>query len=208
MPPANDPLPVDPVLPTAAVPLLHGHGLTLHSWDPASEADVDAWLRGQSDNEFRRWNTPLMPVTDPGTARAHLRSKVEAAAQGAGMPFRVTDAGTGETLGQVGLNAVNRVMRSARVGYWVLPEARGRGVATGALTVVSRWALGEFGLHRLELDHADGHDVSCRVAERCGFRYEGTLRGATFAAGRHDAFRDMHLHARLSTDPEPDGESE
>ncbi|GGW60542.1 hypothetical protein GCM10010320_46950 [Streptomyces caelestis] len=37
-------------------------------------------------------------------------------------------------------------------------------------------------------------------------RYEGTLRGAIFEEGRHDAFRDAHLHARLSTDPEPDAE--
>ncbi|MDX3385201.1 GNAT family N-acetyltransferase [Streptomyces niveiscabiei] len=203
MPRATDPLPVPPAL----VPRLYGHGLVLRSWDPGSPTDVDAWLRGQANDEFRRWNTPLMPITDPDSARAHLRSKVEAAAQGTGMPFRVTDAVTGETLGQIGLNVVNRVTRSARVGYWVLPEARGQGVATRALTVVARWSLTEFGLHRLELDHADGHGVSCRIAERCGFRYEGTLRDATFAAGRHDAFRDMHLHARLATDPEPNGES-
>ncbi|WP_416971478.1 GNAT family N-acetyltransferase [Streptomyces sp. 4F14] len=199
MPPATDPVP----LPSAPTPLLHGHGLTLRSWDPTSDADVDAWLRGQSDDEFRRWNTPLMPVTDHVSARAHLRSKVAGAAQGTAMPFRLTDTATGETLGQIGLNLVNRVTRSARVGYWVLPEARGRGVATRALIVVARWSLTEFGLHRLELDHADGHDVSCRIAVRCGFRHEGTLRDATFAAGRHDAFRDMHLHARLSSDPEP-----
>ncbi|QNP72058.1 GNAT family N-acetyltransferase [Streptomyces roseirectus] len=205
MPRADDSPHADPV-PAGPVPLLYGHGLALCPWDPASEADVDAWLRGQSDDEFRRWNTPLMPVTDLDTARAHLRSKVEGAEQGTSVPFRVTDAGTGETLGQIGLNAVNRVMRTARVGYWVLPEARGRGVATRALAVAARWSLTEFGLHRLELDHADGHDVSCRVAVRCGFRLEGTLRDATFAAGRHDAFRHMHLHARLATDPEPNWE--
>ncbi len=29
------------------------------------------------------------------------------------------------------------------------------------------------------------------------------MRGAMFEAGRHDTFRDAHLHARLGTDPEP-----
>jgi RimJ/RimL family protein N-acetyltransferase len=99
---------------------------------------------------------------------------------------------------------INRIGRSARVGYWVLPEARGQGVATRALALAADWALTDLGLHRLELDHAVGHDVSCRIAERCGFRYEGTLRGAMFEAERYDAFRDMHLHARLATDPEPE----
>lgn len=92
---------------------------------------------------------------------------------------------------------------TAHVGYWVLPEARGRGVATRALSLASRLAFGELGLHRLELGHALGHEVSCRVAERGGYRYEGTLRGAMFEAGRQDAFRDAHLHARLASDPEP-----
>ncbi|WP_422125714.1 hypothetical protein [Streptomyces graminilatus] len=36
------------------------------------------------------------------------------------------------------------------------------------------------------------------------FWYEGTLRGAMFEPGRHDAVRDIHLHGRLATDPEPE----
>ncbi|CAL9493309.1 hypothetical protein SUDANB15_03264 [Streptomyces sp. enrichment culture] len=77
-------------------------------------------------------------------------------------------------------------------------------MAIRALLLAAHWALTELGLHRLELDHALGHEASCRVAERCGFGYEGTTRGAIFEAGRHDAFRDARLHARLATDPEPD----
>jgi RimJ/RimL family protein N-acetyltransferase len=69
--------------------------------------------------------------------------------------------------------------------------------------LATRWAFTQPGLHRFELDHALGHDASCRIAERCGYPYEGTLRGAMWEAGRHDAFRDAHLHARLATDPEP-----
>ena len=51
--------------------------------------------------------------------------------------------------------------------------------------------------------HALGHTASCRIAQRCGFPYEGTLRDAMWEAGRRDAFRDEHLHARIATDPEP-----
>lgn len=83
-----------------------------------------------------------------------------------------------------------------------LPEARGHRVATRALVLAARWAFTDLGLHRLELGHALGHHASCRIAERCGFPREGTLRGAMFETGRRDAFRDVHLHARLTTDPE------
>jgi RimJ/RimL family protein N-acetyltransferase len=187
------------------LPDLHGHGLRLRPWDAGSEADVAAWLRGRTDPEFQRWNTPLNITTDLDSARDSLRTAVENTADGTSAAYCVTDASTGAPLGHIGVNVVNRVMSSARVGYWVLPEARGRRVATHALLLVARWALAEpdgFGLHRLELDHAVGHDSSCRIAERCGFRYEGTLRDAMWEAGRHDAYRDMHLHARLATDPD------
>jgi RimJ/RimL family protein N-acetyltransferase len=181
----------------------HGHGLCLRRWDADSEADVAAWLRGRDDPEFRRWNTPLKPATGFDGARDSLRAQAESAARGDCVPFRVTDAGSGTTLGHIGVNAIDRVSRVARVGYWVLPEARGHGVASRALALTARWAFAELALHRLELGHATGHDASCRIAQRCGFPYEGTLRGAMFEAGRLDAFRDVHLHARIATDPDP-----
>ncbi|MEU5093980.1 GNAT family N-acetyltransferase [Streptomyces sp. NPDC020996] len=186
-------------------PALHGHGLLLRPWDPDSDTDVAVWLRGLTDPEFVRWNTPLRTVTDLDSARESMRTKTQAAAEGTAASYCVTDAETGTPLGHISVEAVHPALAGARVGYWVLPEARGRGVATRALTVAARWALTGFGMHRLELGHAVGHDASCRVAERCGFRYEGTLRGAMFEANRYDAFRDVHLHGRLATDPEPGG---
>ncbi|MFE7859619.1 GNAT family N-acetyltransferase [Streptomyces sp. NPDC101209] len=197
--------PVDEQHVLSPFPVLHGHGLRLRLWDAGSETDVAHWLRGLTDPDFRRWNTPLRPVTDLESAHESLSAKTLSATEGTGASYCVTDAGSGTILGHIGLNLINHALSNARVGYWVLPEARGRGVATRALAVASRWALTELGLHRLELDHALGHEASCRIAERCGFRYEGTLRGAMFEAGRHDAFRDMHLHGRLATDGEPEG---
>ncbi|MFI9244973.1 GNAT family N-acetyltransferase [Streptomyces sp. NPDC053086] len=182
-----------------------GRGLRLRRWDATDEADVETFLRGCSDPEFRRWNTPLRPITDPTAARATLHSKAEATRAGTGVAFCVEDADSGAPLGHVGVSRIDRVMRSACVGYWVLPEARGRGAATRALTLTADWVFTDLRLHRLELDHAVGHEASCRVAERCGFRFEGTLRGAMWEAERRDAFRDCHLHARLATDPEPHG---
>lgn len=184
-------------------PVLHGHGLLLCSWDDGSERDVEAWLRGVTDPDFQQWNTPLKSVEDMASARESIRSKLAATANGTGASFRVADAASGTTLGHIAVNDIARLTRCARVGYWVLPEARGQGVATRALALAARWALTDLGLHRLELGHALGHTASCRIAQRCGFPYEGTLRDAMWEAGRRDAFRDEHLHARIATDPEP-----
>lgn len=189
--------------PSAPFPVLHGHGLRLRHWDATSEADVETWLRGRTDPEFQRWNTPLKAMNDLVDARASLAEKALAAPERTVADYCVTDAATGAALGHISVDAINPVMRTGRIGYWVLPEARGRGVASRSLAVVSRWALDELKLQRLELGHALGHEASCRVAERCGYGYEGTLRGAMFAEGRVDRFRDMHLHGRVAGDPEP-----
>ncbi|OQD55812.1 GNAT family N-acetyltransferase [Streptomyces phaeoluteigriseus] len=186
-------------------PVLDGHGISLRVWDPESAVDVDAWLRGHVDPEFLRWNTPLRDITDTAGARESLRARAAAMAAGTAVTFCVTDAADGTILGQIGLNAVDHVQSSAGVGYWVLPEARGRGVAARSLRLATNWFFTEIGLHRLKLGHAVGHDASCRIAERCGFRYEGTQRGAMWEAGRRDAWRDVHCHARLATDPDPAG---
>ncbi|MFF8592512.1 GNAT family N-acetyltransferase [Streptomyces sp. NPDC015220] len=181
-------------------PAPHGQGLLLRPWDATSEEDARNWWRGRNDPEFRRWNTPMALERDFADARESLAAHVKQAAEGTGMPFCVTDEATGATLGHVGVHVTSRPMRTGRIGYWVLPEARGHHVASRALALAARWAFEEIGLHRMELGHATGHEASCRVAERGGFGYEGTLRDAMWEAGRHDAFRDCHLHARLSTD--------
>ncbi|MFD9317087.1 GNAT family N-acetyltransferase [Streptomyces sp. NPDC060053] len=191
--------------PAPAATGLHGHGLTLRPWDPESATDVEAWLRGHLDPEFVRWNTPLRTIADTAGARASLEGKSADVAAGRAVTFCVTDAADGTILGQIAVNMIDHVLSFARVGYWVLPEARGRHVATRSLLLAARWAFTETGLHRLELGHALGHDASCRIAERCGFRCEGTLRGAMWESGRRDAFRDVHLHGRLATDAEPEG---
>lgn len=146
-------------------------------WDPESEADVATWLRGLSDPEFQRWNTPVKIVRDLDSARDSLRSRAEAVADGTAVAFCVTDAATGTTLGHIGVNDINHVIRVGIVGYWVLPEARGHQVATRALALAARYAFGAVRLHRVELGHALGHDASCRIAERCGFPYEDAAGG-------------------------------
>jgi RimJ/RimL family protein N-acetyltransferase len=59
--------------------------------------------------------------------------------------WAVTD-GAGTVLGRVALRGIRLMDGVADCTYWVLPAARGRGVATGATVAVARWALHEPGL--------------------------------------------------------------
>jgi RimJ/RimL family protein N-acetyltransferase len=74
--------------------------------------------------------------------------------------------------------------RRATVGYWLLPEVRGRGLATRAVRLVTRWALSSLELARLGLLTEESNDRSQRVAERAGFHREGVLRSWAEIDGR------------------------
>jgi RimJ/RimL family protein N-acetyltransferase len=66
----------------------------------------------------------------------------------------------------------------AEVGYWVAADARGRGVASGAVALLRDWAATELGLTRLEsIVHRD-NALSLRVPARAGFEATGELRDA------------------------------
>lgn len=116
--------------------------------------------------------------------------------------WAVVAAGTGVVAGRVSLREVDLEDGRGECSYWVLPAARGGGIATRATIGLSRWALGELGLHRLELAHSVANPASCRVAGKAGFRLEGIKRSALLHA---DGWHDMHLHARVRGDVQEPG---
>jgi RimJ/RimL family protein N-acetyltransferase len=127
------------------------------------------------DPEISRWTSVPRPYTEEHartwieqTRRDWERGEGEAA-------FAVTDAGGGEVLGAIGLRLTGSREGEGSVGYWVAADARGHGVATGALRLVAEWAFRSLGLRRLELVTLPGNEASQRVAEKAGFRREGVL---------------------------------
>jgi RimJ/RimL family protein N-acetyltransferase len=157
-----------------------------------------------SDPDILRWTAGNAVLRTPTELRARkwLEPRIDGWSRGNAV-FAITDRLTSELLGSVTLRDVHRVPDQAVAAYWVSPAARGRRLAARALDAASRWAFaarvdGGLGLHRVSLDHALVNESSCRVAERAGFRLEGTMREyyVELDGRRHDS----HLHARLSTD--------
>jgi RimJ/RimL family protein N-acetyltransferase len=113
--------------------------------------------------------------------------------------FVIADAAHAEPLGVVSLRIAERDPGLAAVGYWLRPEARGRGAATVAVQLIALWAFNELGVQRLELTTAPENVASQRVAERAGFSREGVLRGlvATKDNGRRDSVMFSLLPADL-----------
>jgi RimJ/RimL family protein N-acetyltransferase len=99
-------------------------------------------------------------------------------------------------------SSIDRDFASGKIGYRVAPWQRRRGIGSEVVAAVTSWAFAEFGLARVQLEHAVANVGSCRVAVNAGFTYEGLLRSASRdgLGERHDD----HVHGRLATDPVPE----
>ena len=91
-----------------------------------------------------------------------------------GVAFAITDARSGELVGMCGIDQWSSE-DVAQVGYWLAASARGRGYATRALVLLTRW-LFELGAARVFMTIVAGNEASVEVARRAGFVYEGTMR--------------------------------
>lgn len=88
---------------------------------------------------------------------------------------------------------------AGRMGTATQPTIAGDGLVLRPwelyMAALSHWALGEFGLHRIELEHSVTNETSCRVALTAGYPAEGVRRARVRYA---DGWHDMHLHARIT----------
>ncbi|HEY6053477.1 MAG TPA: GNAT family N-acetyltransferase [Gaiellaceae bacterium] len=123
------------------------------------------------DPDVRRFTRLPVPAT-PEARREWLGRYEAGRLDGTREAFAVVDAETGETVGLALAFGIDPERRSAELGYAVVPEARGRGVATTALAELTEWALAELDVPRLELRIDPDNHGSKRAAERCGYAFE------------------------------------
>jgi len=142
-------------------------------------------------------NTRVPEPPPQGFERDWLQAYKDGDADGTRDGFAIEDAETGEFLGIAGLVAIEAKESQAEIGYIVVREARGRGIATRALRLVTDYALGEVGLARVHLMIGGENTPSMRVAERCGYQREGVLRSLYVKPGRR---ADMVVYSRLPGD--------
>lgn len=171
--------------------------VTLRPWQ---REDIPALIDCLSgDAEITEW---LEMVPQPYT-EADARAWVDAVAsfwrEGTSAPFAVLDATDGRIVGGVGFRWIPEEQRVGEVGYWMRRDARGRGFTTRATVLLARWALEELGCERLQLRADELNVPSQRVAEKAGFRREGTLRSVHYNA-RQDRRVDFVMYSLLPSE--------
>ena len=142
--------------------------------------DVPAIALACADPEIARWIHQLPSPYGEKDAREYVVSTEAAWHERIGAFFAVVDCAEGSPVGSIALHVLDPELANVEVGYWTAAPARGRGLTTRGLRLLSGWALDEVGAQRVQL-RADVLNVaSLRVAEKAGFTREGTLRASGF----------------------------
>lgn len=147
--------------------------------------DVERVVAGCTDRATQHW----LPLPSPYTeteARSFIGSREQTADSGAELTFAVRDASDGVLAGAMGLTQRGR-RNEGEIGYWTVPDRRGRGWTARAVRLVAHHALTTMPLRRIEILVAVDNAPSRRVAEEAQAVFEGIRRSGMPTAEAEDA---------------------
>lgn len=160
------------------MPPLHTTSVGLRPWGNAP-SDAEVLVRAWQDPDVARWTrVPQPPNVE--TARTWLAGEGSRRENGVAMDLAITPVGRPEeVLGEIGFVVISTENRWAEVGYWLFPEARGRGVATAALQMLTNWAVIDQRFAQLVAQTKTANEASSRVAAAAGYSLAGEVDGGT-----------------------------
>lgn len=141
----------------AKVPDLTDGNVVLRPWRPD---DADWYAAQSTDPDIQRLTSEPPDVTAQQVRDAIARYADDPTNRG----WVTCATDTGERLGNAGMD-----LDEMSVSYWVAAPARGRGVATAALRLMTAHAFATTDLAELRLWVKSGNHASARVAEKAGF---------------------------------------
>ena len=137
---------------------------------PWQDQDVEVVLAAGLDAMISRYRYSLPRTAD--AARAWIASAEAERATNKRLELAITDQRT--AVGSVALTDLDH--GNGMVRYWLLPEGRGRGLATIAVRLLVGCAFSVLELDRLAAFTEPDNTASRAVLQRCAFVREGRLR--------------------------------
>jgi ribosomal-protein-serine acetyltransferase len=105
---------------------------------------------------------------------------------------------SGRLIGSSGLHRINWGARRFEIGYWLRDSETRKGYMVEAVNGITRYAEQFLNAQRIEIRCDARNERSAKVAERCGFYLEATLRHQTLAPDGEYANERIYTKVRLS----------
>lgn len=138
-------------------------------------SDAYDWSEIKARN--KAWLSPWEATNPDGlvqnpTFKDVLRQSKRSAKNGNAFMFAIEV--DNHLVGQITLgNVIWGSLREGYIGYWIDEKYAGRGIMTNSVALLTDYALGEAGLHRIEISIRPENLASIRVVEKIGFNNEG-----------------------------------
>ena len=100
-----------------------------------------------------------------------------------------------KVVGSIGIFRQGNIhSQTAELGYYIAEEYWGKGIMTEAVKQICEYVFGDSDIIRIYAEPFAYNIASCRVLEKVGFQYEGTLRSN---AVKNSKVIDMKMYSLL-----------
>ena len=101
-------------------------------------------------------------------------------------------------IGSIGIFRQDNIHRqTAELGYYIAEEYWGKGIMTEAVKQICEYVFAKSDIIRIYAEPFAYNIASCRVLEKVGFQYEGTLRSNAVKNGK---VIDMEMYSLLKAE--------
>ena len=174
--------------------MLTGRVVTLRQ---VREADLDVLYDAHTNIRSRGAYFPLGVMSQPAFRREFAEHGFWQKTEG----MLVIEAPEGEIAGHIEFFRPVAYWDAFELSYQLYAdEFAGRGFVSEAVQLLVDYLFGTKKEHRIHLVIVGENGPSRRIAEKCGFVLEGTVRGAFFNDGRN---QDVLLYSLLRSDRRP-----
>ena len=103
-----------------------------------------------------------------------------------------------KVIGSIGVYRQENIHRqTAELGYYIAEEYWDKGIMTEAIKQICQYVFQKSDILRIYAEPFAYNEASCRVLEKAGFQYEGTLRNNAVKNGK---VIDMKMYSILKTE--------
>ena len=163
-------------------PVLETKRLTLRELKKSDAEALVAILHGEGVARWLLNNLERVTLKDE---QNYIKSMRKQFLKGQLIAWVICDKATGEPMGNIGLQPIDRTHNRSSAGFCLGRAYWGKGYMTEAFSAVLDYAFGTLGLNRVSAGHFEGNIASGRVQQKCGLLYEGTHRRALLKNGTY-----------------------
>ena len=142
-----------------------------------AQAMFENWESDSKVTEFLQWKT----ATDVSEAEQVLCEWINGYEHNDFYLWAIVLKELGEPIGSISVVGKNEKLDIVHIGYCIGSKWWHQGITTEAFKAIIPFFFEEIGVNRIESQHDPNNPNSGKVMQKCGLKYEGTLRQADWS---------------------------